>query len=385
MEERTDQEVFRFAPLDPSRLQVEELLFVDRAGGGAVAAPEYVELFDLEDGDGRGLGFVTQEEVAARLIGIATAGRLLDAHCAVPNLARLAGERRLEEEVAHRLRRLMVLKCLVIKMLVGIAKAEAENLRFRALTGKDGIDPGAGEPAAETNGSHGYGSAFFEARADSAETVSGLTPTLDVVEADARISAREDLDCLARDRLAVAIGGGCLADHSYAAAFFGNDEDVVEDRYAGAAAESDVAEGQFDLDAAGHVHYRATGPQARGQRLELPLCRRHQRTEARLNHGRVLPGRRREVAEDDMPIQALGAVGLSRLAAFLLEQAVEDGRIAAAAPAVGMKGDRRSGFVAGVGNVGEGGIEFEAGNVRAPPLLFESRGHRHRVESAQCR
>ena len=72
--------------------EVEDLLGVDLAGGGAVGAAHLVGV-DLEAGHAVGLGLVAEEEVAAGLVGVGVVGSLIDPDEAAEDRLRRAVER----------------------------------------------------------------------------------------------------------------------------------------------------------------------------------------------------------------------------------------------------------------------------------------------------
>src|SRR5262245_36374214 len=99
----------------------------------------------------------------------------------------------------------------------------------------------------------------------------------------------------------------------------------------------------------------------------------------------MLARRRREITEDDTAAETLRPVLLARLAALLLEEAVEHGRIAATAPAVGVDGGWLSVTMPRCLEVRQGTIQVQLRNISAAPLFLEAGGHGHGVEGPQRR
>ena len=129
---------------DAARLQVEQLLVVEAAGRRRVAGALDLAGLDLEVRHRVGAAAVGEDEVAVLLVGLDALGDLADQHVADPHGVRaLALQRALVDDVAARVRRVVVDEEPVLEVLAGVGEVEPEQLGRAARAGvvDGGVDP----------------------------------------------------------------------------------------------------------------------------------------------------------------------------------------------------------------------------------------------------
>src|ERR1035437_1101188 len=119
LEEAVHQGVLRLLKREATALQVEELVGVDLAHGGAVGAAHVVGL-DLELGHGIGLGFGRQDQAAVGLVGVRMLGVLADLDQPRVDRDRLVPKRAFDQQVAHAVGGEMVLPRLKVEVLLAV-------------------------------------------------------------------------------------------------------------------------------------------------------------------------------------------------------------------------------------------------------------------------
>ena len=102
----------------PRACAVEDHLLVDPAGGRAVGAADIVG-FDLQSRDRIGAGGSRQHQVVVLLVGVGALGVLLDPDHSLPDDPGAILQAPLVEQVAGRVRGLVVLACEVGQVLRG--------------------------------------------------------------------------------------------------------------------------------------------------------------------------------------------------------------------------------------------------------------------------
>ena len=129
VEEAVHDQPTRLVLRDAARLQVEQLLVVEPAGGRRVAGTLDLAGLDLQVGHRVGLAAVGEHEVAVLLVGLDALGDLADQHVADPHGVRaLALQRALVDDVAAGVRRGVVDEQPVLDVLAGVGEVEAEQL-----------------------------------------------------------------------------------------------------------------------------------------------------------------------------------------------------------------------------------------------------------------
>ena len=132
-EEAVHDQAARLVLGDAARLQVEQLLVVEAAGGRRVAGALDLAGLDLEVRDRVGPAAVGEHQVAVRLVGLDALGDLADQHVADPHGVRaLALQRALVVDVAAGLRRVVVDEQPVLEVLPGVGEVQPEQLGLAA-------------------------------------------------------------------------------------------------------------------------------------------------------------------------------------------------------------------------------------------------------------
>ena len=129
VEEAVHDQAARLVLGDPARLQVEQLLVVEAAGGRRVAGALDLAGLDLEVRHRVGAAPVGEHEVAVLLVGLDALGDLADQHVADPDRVRaLALQRALVDDVAAGVRGVVVGEEPVLEVLAGVGEVEPEQL-----------------------------------------------------------------------------------------------------------------------------------------------------------------------------------------------------------------------------------------------------------------
>ena len=129
---------------DAARLQVEQLLVVEPAGGGGVPGADDLAGLDLEVRHRVGAGAVGEDQVAVELVGVGALGRGADEDVADPDRVRaVALQGALVRDVGDAVRRLVVDEQAVLLVLAGVGEVDAEGLDGPARAGVAdvGVDP----------------------------------------------------------------------------------------------------------------------------------------------------------------------------------------------------------------------------------------------------
>ncbi len=136
---------------DAAGAQVEELLRLDLAGGGAMGA-FHVVVQNFQAGEGVGFGALGEQEVAVGLVGVCSARARGDADEAGEDGFGDVVEGVFVEEVGAAVGGVVLLKGALVNDLVAIGEGDGEHVAGTARAGKAGAILGAGELGAEVDG-----------------------------------------------------------------------------------------------------------------------------------------------------------------------------------------------------------------------------------------
>ena len=182
---------------DAARLQVEELLVVEAAGGARVTGAADVAGLDLEVRDRLGARAVGQDEVAVRLVRVGADGIRSDEHVADPDAARAGAlQRALVEHVARGLGALVVQVDLALEVLARVGVAEAEQLGARAGAGELDARVHAHDAAAEADDDVAEGRVALDAGLVGCRVHGVVVPLLHRDDLEVGAVADDDLDVL---------------------------------------------------------------------------------------------------------------------------------------------------------------------------------------------
>ena len=149
-EEAVDDEASGLVLADATRLQVEELLVVEAAGGRRVPGALDVTGLDLEVGDGVGSAAVGEHQVAVGLERLDAFRHLADQHVADPDGVRSAAlQTTLVDRVALGMRLVVVDEEPVLDVLAGVDEVEPEHLDLSSGPGVLDVLGDAHQVAAE--------------------------------------------------------------------------------------------------------------------------------------------------------------------------------------------------------------------------------------------
>ena len=148
VEEPEHDQAFGFGRRDAARLEVVELVVVDRSDGRCVRAAHVVG-FDLEVRDRLGTRTLRQHEVAVGLRRVRLLRGAPQVHETGVHRAGGVFDRALEQQVAARPRRVVILEGAEVEHLFVVAEVHGELVALGGLTGEQCLAAQAGVLAAE--------------------------------------------------------------------------------------------------------------------------------------------------------------------------------------------------------------------------------------------
>src|SRR5271166_2753374 len=147
LEEALDDEARGGLVIEPAAAQIEQLLGVDRADGGAVRAAHVIRL-DLELGLGIGARTLGEQQISVGLVGVAALRALLDDDHAGVDRVRVSVERALEEQITVRVAGAVALQRVVVELLRAAREDQTEHVALGARAEQFDLDVALGESAA---------------------------------------------------------------------------------------------------------------------------------------------------------------------------------------------------------------------------------------------
>src|SRR5690554_2575277 len=190
--EGVEQEGLGLALRDAPAAEVEDVLGLELAGGGAVRALHIVGV-DLQLGLREERGAVAEQHALAALVGVGLLGLAVDEHLAVEDASGLAVEDASVELVREAAGLGVVEQRVVVHVLLAVDEVEAVEVALAVRGVRDDGDGVADEPAAQRVGVVGERAGAALVRVHGVDVRGVLALGLELEDVDARVALYGDL------------------------------------------------------------------------------------------------------------------------------------------------------------------------------------------------